>query len=160
MTDYVPGAIPVGRYAQGERSPIVWVLLCAGCGGFAPQTSLDYVGFLSGQCGGCGAQTRELHRFRAWIDSAAGCQCTGAHPKAVGDLRNGRSFDEPLDPTWEAVGGDPLSGQAEISHEQWTADLATAIRDGVVVGELIVASEWTTAGTSVSVTVEGGDTTP
>lgn len=110
MTDFECGVTPRGPYAQGGRSPIAWVLLCAGCAGFAPQTPGDYSGFLSGQCAGCGGRTRELHRFRAWIDSAAGCQCTGTHRQAVGDIWTGRSVNEGLDPTVEAVGGDPLSG--------------------------------------------------
>jgi hypothetical protein len=107
--DFDRGVIPPGRYAQGGRSPIVWVLLCAGCAGFAPFTPEDYSGFLSGTCNGCGCRTREMHRFRAWIDSAAGCGCRGEHPRVRGDLSTGRTFDE-SDPTVDAVGGDPLSG--------------------------------------------------
>lgn len=87
MTDFTRGVIPPGRYAQGGRSPIVWVPLCAGCAGFAPSTPEDYRGQLSGQCAGCGVHTRELHRFQAWIDTADGCNCTGSHPQVVGDVR-------------------------------------------------------------------------
>ncbi len=87
MAGFERGVVPPGRYAQGGRSPIVWVLLCPGCAGFAPFTPEDYLGFLSGQCAGCGNQTRELHRFRAWIESAAGCQCRSEHPRVVGDVR-------------------------------------------------------------------------
>ena len=81
-----PSVVPAGPYAQGGRSPIVWVLLCPVCAGYVPQTAEDYQGFLSGQCGGCGAHVRELHRFRAWIDSAARCNCTGSHPRVVGEV--------------------------------------------------------------------------
>jgi len=85
--DFEPGVVPPGSYAQGGRSPIVWVFLCAGCAGFAPFSDVDYRGFLSGFCAGCGAYSRELHRFRAWLDTAPGCQCTGSHRQAVGDVR-------------------------------------------------------------------------
>jgi hypothetical protein len=85
--DFKRGVVPTGRYAQGGRSPIVWVFLCAGCAGFPPFTDEDYRGYLSGQCSGCGTTTRELHRFRAWIDTAVGCRCTGGHPQAIGDVR-------------------------------------------------------------------------
>lgn len=84
--DYPRGEVPPGRYADGGRSPIVWVALCAGCAGFAPFTPEDYEGALSGGCQGCGIRTRELHRFRAWIDSASGCRCTGEHARVHGDL--------------------------------------------------------------------------
>jgi NADPH-dependent 7-cyano-7-deazaguanine reductase QueF len=49
--------------------------------------------------------------------------------------------------------------RVEISHEQWTADLADAIRGASSVNDLLVVSEWTTAGTTVIVTVpvEGGE---
>lgn len=84
--DYERGVVPPGRYAQEQRAPIVWVLLCAGCAGFAPFTDSDYRGFLSGRCPNCGIDSRELHRFRAWIDTAPGCNCTGSHPQVVGDV--------------------------------------------------------------------------
>jgi hypothetical protein len=84
--DYAKGEVPVGRYAQEQRSPIVWVRLCAGCAGFAPFTSLDYRGQLSGRCQGCGTNSRELHRFRAYIDSASGCSCETHGEPFVGDL--------------------------------------------------------------------------
>lgn len=87
MTDFERGVVPPGRYTQGGRSPIVWVYLCAGCAGFSPFTDKDYRGHLSGHCGGCGATTREQHRFRAWIDTAVGCRCCGSHPQAIGDVR-------------------------------------------------------------------------
>lgn len=79
-------AVPPGPYAQGARSPIVWVLLCSVCAGFAPTTAEDYRGFLGGQCAGCGTHVREMHRFKAWIDSATGCNCTGSHVRVVGDV--------------------------------------------------------------------------
>jgi hypothetical protein len=78
--------VPPGRYAQEQRAPIVWVLLCAGCAGFAPFTTEDYNGFLSGRCHGCGISSRELHRFRAWIDTAPGCNCNGGHEQMKGDV--------------------------------------------------------------------------
>lgn len=84
--DYPRGVVPPGRYVRGERAPIVWVLLCAGCAGFAPTTAEDYRGFLSGRCAGCRIDSRELHRFRAWIDTAPGCNCTGGHPQVHGDM--------------------------------------------------------------------------
>lgn len=79
-------AVPPGPYAQGQRSPIVWVLLCSVCAGFGPTTPEDYRGALSGQCAGCGTHVRELHRFRAWIDSTSGCRCRGSHDRVVGDV--------------------------------------------------------------------------
>jgi hypothetical protein len=85
-TDFERGVVPPGPYAQGGRSPIVWVFLCAGCAGFAPFTDEDYGGYLSGECEGCRTSNRELHRFRAWIDTAPGCQCRGVHPQAIGDV--------------------------------------------------------------------------
>lgn len=84
--DYKRGEVPPGRYAAGGRSPIVAVFLCAGCAGFAPFTDEDYEGFLSGQCNGCGQSSRELHRFRAWIDTACGCRCRGGHDQMFGDV--------------------------------------------------------------------------
>lgn len=86
IDDYPKGIVPTGRYAGETRAPIVWVLLCAGCAGFAPQTTADYEGFLSGRCQGCATYSRELHRFRAWIDTAPGCNCTGGHPQMRGDV--------------------------------------------------------------------------
>ena len=96
--DYPKGAVPVGTYAQQQRAPIVWVRLCAGCGGFAPFTDDDYAGYLSGTCQGCARRSRELHLFRAYIDSASGCnedRCAGRHATStngpmVGDM-GGRS---------------------------------------------------------------------
>jgi hypothetical protein len=87
VADFERGVVPAGRYAQCGRSPIVWVFLCAACAGFAPFTAEDYWGALSGQCHGCGLHTRELHRFRAWLDTAPGCRCTNSHRQAVGDVR-------------------------------------------------------------------------
>lgn len=83
--DYEMGVVPPGRYAQGTRSPIVAVFLCPVCAGFAPFTDKSYGGYLSGRCNGCGIQTRELHRFRAWIDTACGCRCTQGHAQVYGD---------------------------------------------------------------------------
>lgn len=42
--------------------------------------------------------------------------------------------------------------ETEISHEQWTADLAAAIASSAQVDDLIVTSHWTTAGVRVAVT--------
>jgi hypothetical protein len=82
------GVVPPGTYAGGGRSPIVYVHLCAPCAGYAPTTAEDYRGFLSGRCQGCGANSRELHRFQALIMSAAngGCMCTTEHRQVAGDL--------------------------------------------------------------------------
>lgn len=85
--DFERGVVPVGRYAQGGRSPIVWTYLCAACAGYAPLTDQDYSGNLTRTCNGCGVNTREVHRFRAWIDTADGCQCSSEHPQAIGDVR-------------------------------------------------------------------------
>jgi hypothetical protein len=82
------GVVPPGTYAKGARSPVVHVLLCAPCAGYAPTTGEDYSGFLCGKCQGCGAWSREVHRFQALIMSAAngGCMCTSGHPQVTGDL--------------------------------------------------------------------------
>lgn len=82
------GIVPRGRYAKGARSPIVYVLLCPPCAGYAPITDEDYEGALSGRCQGCGTDTRERHRFQAVILSAAngGCMCDTGHPQVTGDL--------------------------------------------------------------------------
>jgi hypothetical protein len=85
-TELPCGVVPPGAYANGARSPIVHVLLCPPCAGFAPMTSPGYFGFLSGACQGCGDVFRELHRFPARIDSASGCSCTRDHKRVVGDL--------------------------------------------------------------------------
>lgn len=100
--DYAHGEVPSGTYAQGKRAPIVWVLLCAGCAGFAPMTTPDYEGFLTGQCQGCHRRSRELHRFRAWIDTAPGCNCTGSHPQMRGDVvAKDNVSDEPQGRTYD-----------------------------------------------------------
>lgn len=83
---------PPGRYAQGKRSPIVWVLLCDVCAGFALNVDESYQGYLSGRCQGCGCQAPELHRFHAYISTAEGCDahsggCAGRHPRVFGDVR-------------------------------------------------------------------------
>ena len=87
-TNLPRGVVPPGTYAKGGRSPIVYVLLCPVCAGYAPMTGEDYDGFMSGQCRGCGAWSRELHRFQALILSAAngGCMCDSGHPQVIGDL--------------------------------------------------------------------------
>jgi hypothetical protein len=82
------GIVPPGTYAKGGRSPIVHVLLCPPCAGYAPTTDEDYIGFLSNHCQGCGAWSREVHRFQALILSAAngGCMCDSGYPQVTGDL--------------------------------------------------------------------------
>jgi hypothetical protein len=87
------GIVPPGTYAKGGRSPVVYVFLCPPCAGYAPMTGEEDDGPLSGRCQGCGANTRELHRFQALIMSAAngGCQCTSQHPQVTGDLPIGES---------------------------------------------------------------------
>jgi hypothetical protein len=87
---------PPGRYAAGARAPIVWVFLCDICAGFAPLTDEGYEGALTGRCQGCGHEARELHRFRAWIDTAPGCNCSGGHAQMHGDvLAKANVTDEP-----------------------------------------------------------------
>jgi hypothetical protein len=119
MPDLVRGVVPPGPYAKGARSPIVWVLLCPVCAGYAPMTDPDYSGFLSGQCQGCGSCCRELHRFSALIASADGCNCTGQHDRVRGDL-----FGKP------GVGEPQTLGEAlGLSEEQETARLRGLDRD-------------------------------
>jgi hypothetical protein len=91
------GIVPPGTYAKGGRSPIVYVRLCAPCAGYASLADKDYAG-LSGQCQGCGAWSRELHRFQALILSAAngGCMCDAGHPQVTGDLPTMASADAVL----------------------------------------------------------------
>lgn len=88
MAELPRGVVPPGTYAGGARSPIVYVQLCPPCAGYAPITPEDYDGFLSGRCQGCGANSRELHRFQALIMSAAngGCMCDSGHRQVTGDL--------------------------------------------------------------------------
>lgn len=86
-TAYPRGAVPPGRYARGGRSPIVHVWLCAPCAGYAPLTAEGGT-YQPGQCDGCRASSRELHRFQALIMSAAngGCVCDSHHLQVTGDL--------------------------------------------------------------------------
>jgi hypothetical protein len=67
------------------RTVAVHVLLCPDCAGYAPITGEDYRGFLSGECQGCGATSRELHRFPALAHSAGGCRCRSRHARVAGD---------------------------------------------------------------------------
>jgi hypothetical protein len=88
MPDPMPrGVVPRGTYAKGARSPIVWVWLCPPCGGYAPMTG-EGDRYQPGQCDGCGAHSRELHRFQALIMSAAngGCRCDTHRGQVTGDL--------------------------------------------------------------------------
>ena len=80
------GIVPPGTYAKGGRSPIVYAWLCPPCAGYAPTTS-EGDRYQPGQCDGCRASSRELHRFQALILSAAngGCFCEG-HRQVMGDL--------------------------------------------------------------------------
>jgi hypothetical protein len=108
MPDQLPrGIVPPGNYAKGGRSTIVYALLCAPCAGYAPITDPDYNGALSGQCQGCGAWTRELHRFQALILSAAngGCMCVAGHPQVTGDLPT----EESLGAVWTELATRPMS---------------------------------------------------
>jgi len=86
MPDLQRGVVPPGTYAGGKRSPIAYVYLCAVCAGFAPLTGPGYSGAMNGECDGCGDLARELHRFPALIDSAAGCNCRTSHDRVTGDL--------------------------------------------------------------------------
>jgi hypothetical protein len=79
-------ALPRGVVPPGPRAPVVHVRLCAACAGFAPATSPDYSGALSGQCQGCGTRSRELHQFPAAVNSAGGCACTTDCTHVTGDL--------------------------------------------------------------------------
>ena len=89
MTDQLPrGTVPPGNYAGGGRSPIVWVMLCPACAGYAPTVPEDSPLYPVGaHCQGCGAYVREVHQFQALILSAAngGCFCEG-HRQVTGDL--------------------------------------------------------------------------
>lgn len=107
MADYPRGVVPPGTYAKGGRSPIVYALLCAPCAGYAPVTDEDYTGALTGHCQGCGAWSREVHRFQALIMSAAngGCRCTAEHPQVTGDLPTGES----LRAVWWELATRPMS---------------------------------------------------
>jgi hypothetical protein len=70
-----------------ERSPVVYVRLCASCAGYQNISTEDYVGALTGRCQGCGATAREMHRFPAFIHSADPCACTTSHARVTGDVR-------------------------------------------------------------------------
>jgi hypothetical protein len=104
---YQRGVVPPGTYARGGRSPIVYALLCAPCAGYAPTTDPDYDGALSGRCQGCGADSRELHRFQALIMSAAngGCRCTTGHKQVTGELPT----EESLRAVWWELATRPMS---------------------------------------------------
>jgi hypothetical protein len=87
--DLPRGVVPPGTYAKDGRSPIVYAYLCPPCAGYAPTTGAeDRWGALAGRCQGCGAASREVHRFQALILSAAngGCACLREHPQVTGDL--------------------------------------------------------------------------
>lgn len=109
-------AIPPGTYAAGARSPVVYVYLCPTCAGYAPISTPDYSGALSGQCQGCGSACRELHRFPALINSAARCQCRGQHGRVTGDLQAGYERLLKLVARWERF-GDGQDAQSECAAE-------------------------------------------
>jgi hypothetical protein len=104
---YQRGVVPPGTYAKGARSPIVYALLCAPCAGYAPTTDPGHDSALSGRCQGCGADSRELHRFQALILSAAngGCRCTTEHPQVTGELPT----EESLRAVWWELATRPMS---------------------------------------------------
>lgn len=117
------GVVPEGRYNQGGRSPIVWVWLCARCAGFAPTRDPEPIARAGerdrgtsavrrSQCQGCKNIGLELHRFRAFIDSASGCDagtlCAHRVP-VVGDL-------SPVKVTEEMV------ERARIAGYRWFAE--------------------------------------
>jgi hypothetical protein len=125
MSDEMPrGLVPPGTYAGGGRSPIVWVLLCPPCAGYAPITEPGYDGFLSGRCQGCGGNSRELHRFKALIMSAAngGCQCTSAHRQVTGDLPT----EESVRQVWTEVKTRPALIDETERRRAWRASLRPA----------------------------------
>jgi hypothetical protein len=70
-----------------DRSPVVYVRLCASCAGYQNITAEDYTGALTGSCQGCGAMARELHRFPAFLHSADPCACHTWHARVTGDVR-------------------------------------------------------------------------
>ena len=84
---YPRGVAPPGTYAKGGRSPVVYAWLCAPCAGYAPLTTEGGT-YQPGQCDGCRASSRELHRFQALIMSAAngGCMCDSHRFQVAGDL--------------------------------------------------------------------------
>ena len=56
-TDELPrGTVPPGTYAGGARSPVVYVLLCPVCAGYAPTLPEDFPA--EAHCQGCGAYVR------------------------------------------------------------------------------------------------------
>jgi hypothetical protein len=94
-------ASPPGTYAGGARSPVVYVYLCPPCAGYAPITSPDYSGALSGACQGCGSGWRELHRFPAVIVSASGCQCRMQHDRVTGDMPDACELTGAVQRAWD-----------------------------------------------------------
>lgn len=122
MSEQPTQQTPPGPYAHGARSPIVWVRLCASCAGYAPYTPEAYNGALSGGCAGCGAWSRETHRFPAHIDSSTGCSCGTHGDPLVGDLQ---------------LGSDPDGYDAEVAPVRdydELAERAPAARDTGLVG--------------------------
>jgi hypothetical protein len=95
MTDMPRGVVPPGTYAKGGRSPIVYAWLCPVCAGYAPMSD-ENDKYQPGQCDGCRATSRELHRFQAMIMSAAngGCFCDTHGPQVTGDLPTRQSADQ------------------------------------------------------------------
>jgi hypothetical protein len=110
------GIVPPGTYTQGGRSPIIYVLLCAPCAGYAPTVPRN--GPVRVHCQGCGAYVREVHRFQALIMSAAsgGCMCVTEHPQVTGDLPTGESATA----VWTEVKTRPAQWRAR-SYEEWAA---------------------------------------
>lgn len=106
--DLPRGVVPPGTYANGGRSPIVYAYLCPPCAGYAPTTDPGgQWGALSGRCQGCGAASREVHRFQALILSAAsgGCMCDRGHRQVTGDLPT----EESLGAVWMELATRPMS---------------------------------------------------
>lgn len=52
------------------------------------------------------------------------------------------------------------NADTEVSHERWTADLASTISADADVEALVVTSQWTTAGIAVSVRAPIGEDDP
>lgn len=119
------GVVPPGTYAKGGRSPIVYAYLCAPCAGYAPITGEDYQGALGGHCQGCGAWSREVHRFQALILSAAngGCRCPAEHRQVTGDLPTG----EALNAVWLEVATRPMSPAGRSERDEAVKLLEAAL---------------------------------
>jgi hypothetical protein len=122
--DLPRGVVPRGTYAKGGRSPVVYVMLCAPCAGYAPPADGDY-GSDYYHCQGCGAWTLEVHRFQALIMSAAngGCMCTTEHPQVTGDLPT----EDSLGAVWTELATRPMSPLGRSERDEAVGLLEEAL---------------------------------